>query len=504
MLRDKKALFTLMLLLSNFVGAYGAKYKCEISNFGTRCDIKELNLTRENFEIEPETDNPSAIEDIRLHGIVPILSARRICQELPNLKKITAKGVSLKKIQENAFQGCENILDLYLQNNNFRKLERNSFKGLSNVQNLRVYGGKIPAIDLDLTDSQQLSSLGFSNLSISVFFPKILSGQTNLKLLFLCSNNFFDLDVEGIVKYAPNLKVIYLNDNNFKCSRVAKVLKLLKTKNITASTNTGDRRLKTRDYTPKKVDGIHCLGEEQWNLEFAKLSPELQSLVKSVTKTIEQPRTAVTESHTNPPEKLTKTLTTLRDHAKDLQKSQDEKLSDLETKLRQLYEENKVLMKSQNEKIVNVEKKLDKVLETLTGKNESQRQTLTRNIADFQANQSEENYKLKESLNTRLDALQRKESESILKWEECHRSMQALIVAQGKEILYQKKSLETLTTQSEVALNRLLRLGSEMDKLDRLFQQMFEKINTDFEKFQNETRTELNLIKMANKLSVQN
>lgn len=56
-------------------------------------------------------------------------------------------------------------------------------------------------------------------------------------------------------------------------------------KNINANPTVWLFDLHERDYTPVEVDGIQCLSDSQWEVEFAKLSVEQQALVKPPTTT---------------------------------------------------------------------------------------------------------------------------------------------------------------------------------------------------------------------------
>lgn len=262
--------------------AYGAEYLCEISDSGERCHIRELNLTSEDYHVEPVADNLNAIKIVHLEGTVPILT-NGVCEVMPNLVRFFAENVSLEEIQANAFQGCDNLYELYLYGNNFVNFDRSAFKGMSNLREIWVSGGNVSSIDLDLSDSKKLTVLALRNMGINVFPAETLREQIHLRDLYLYSNNLFDLDVERILQYTPYLRKINLGDNNFKCSRLREMLDILKLRNVEA--NSFIRHERERDYYPDDINGIHCLTDEQWESEFAKFSVEQQSfIVEGVTK----------------------------------------------------------------------------------------------------------------------------------------------------------------------------------------------------------------------------
>lgn len=237
MFEIKTIILTLMVILLNSGLSCGEKHECQIFRSGTLCYIDKLNLTTDDYNIEPVANNPNAVQNIELDGTVPIFSAQGICEALPYLKHLSAEELSIEKIAENAFQGCIYVKYLHLRNNNLIKLEENAFNGLS-----------------------------------------------NLELLFLTSNNFFDINVESIVKSTPKLNQIDFSDSHVKCSRIREIIDFLGPKRINFNT-WGDGPQRTRDYTLEKIRHRHCLSDAQWEVEFAKLSVEQQALVRNDTTT---------------------------------------------------------------------------------------------------------------------------------------------------------------------------------------------------------------------------
>lgn len=256
-----------VILLCTFSTTFSAKYQCSISSYGQLCTISGLKLTRSDYKIEPQAANLGAITKLQLSGTVPILSSG-ICEVMPNLLRFDADSVSMEVIEEYAFQACKKVTFLNLSYNKFVKMGKNTFMGLSALEQLWFYDGNVPILDLNLTDLKKLTHLGLRKLNITVFPPDMIREQTNLKELYLYSNNLFDLDIERILKYTPNLQEIYLADNNFKCSRLKEILTVLKSKSI--KTQTGARTLRTRYYPPNNIDGIHCLSDHQWVAELLK------------------------------------------------------------------------------------------------------------------------------------------------------------------------------------------------------------------------------------------
>lgn len=386
---EKFLLISVIVLLKSSLASHDAKYECEVLD-STRCFIKGLNLTRDNFYIEPVADNLTAITSIHLHGTVPILSSS-ICDTMPDLAHFYAA----------------NLTDLDLSLNNFMKVDRDTIKEFLNIDNVEIlHAGRI---------LRKLKEF-LGNQSITAFRAKILIEQTNLKYLCLKSNNLFDLDVETILKHAPNLEKIDLADNNFKCSRVKIILDLLEEKNIKVG---------------EKGYEIYCLDDEEWEIKLNKLLFEKQSLDENVTNTDEQPTTLNEPQAANTFEKdktnSNQGVGLLHKENQDLPKNQD-----------------------QDEKLANVEKKLDNVLEIL--------QTLDTKIVALQMNQNEQILNLQENINKGLEMLNKEvkgQDERIFNlkenlnngFESLHKNFQ-----QAYEALYGKISNDLQKSQNETQI----------------------------------------------------
>lgn len=327
MFRITKFLLTSVLFMLNFSIISTVKYDCQLDTDNNEiCYIPRLQLTKQDFHIEPVTEHPDTIKEVKLHGHVPILG-RGICDSLPNLDTFYADEVAMEEIQEDAFEGCKTLEKIEMTNNNFTKLGRNSLKGLVNLGILNLHGGNIPEIDLDLTSLKNLHTISLTLMNISIFSADTLREQDDLRMLVLCSNNLFDLDVERILSSAPKLEDIYLGENNFKCSRLREMLSVLKARNVRAVTRPFP---KERNYCPEKVDGIECLSEEQWEEEVAKLSAELQSLINRKVEVATDRSVELTKEEE---ETFTGSLAALHKKTQDMIRSQDEIISILEEKL---------------------------------------------------------------------------------------------------------------------------------------------------------------------------
>lgn len=347
-------LFTLVIILLNTWTCYGARASCNLN--GDRCDFYGLKMSRDDYVLEVTSNNPNAVKWSHLEdSTVPVLaSVGTICNALPNLERFHCPGVSVEEVKENAFQGCENLRDVRLHQNNIVKVEVNAFKGLS-----------------------------------------------QLDTLYLNSNKLFDLNVEELLEYLPKLNRILLADNNFKCFRLAEILHLLQARNIQADASVWRER--KRNYTPNKLNGIHCLSSSQWESELAMISAEQRNLVKPRTTT-PQPTTTEKPSGTCPCSHETiETLTVKEvDQCSALQENLKTTIQSFETKV-------ETVLKTQDEKISDIQRIIENFSETLrkqTQAQDTQIVKLQEKLESHQAKQNEMSSNLLSSLSKSMNLLE--------------------------------------------------------------------------------------------------
>lgn len=91
-----------------------SKSQCN-KDYLTSCLISGLSLTRENYEITPEADKLDSYTGFWLkRSVVPKLSAKSICQLMPNLERFDANEQSIEEIVDNAFEYCTKLTEINL------------------------------------------------------------------------------------------------------------------------------------------------------------------------------------------------------------------------------------------------------------------------------------------------------------------------------------------------------------------------------------------------------
>lgn len=264
-----KFLITVALLCTSISVSYCKKYTCKVYNTTEKLLACGLNVTREDNKIEPVSPEKelSEFEYVSLVGSLTVLTSD-ICKAFINLKLFYAWDIIIDEVKEDAFQPCINIRRIVFHNNSLKnKINKNTFKGLKSLVALEMGYNDLGNVDFDLTD-EVLENVVLYGLNITVYNPEMLHNQPNVHRLALYSNKLFNIDIDTIVKMHPNLKILDLADNNLKCSRLKEILAITKAKNIDARSFTVFNKVRERDYIPEKINGIHCLSDEQFEKEF--------------------------------------------------------------------------------------------------------------------------------------------------------------------------------------------------------------------------------------------
>lgn len=242
--------------------------ECSLSNNYQTCTIAGAIVTRESPRFTPTTTTSSKNflnEFILTSSTVPVLTSE-VCNAFPNLLKFSAKSVSLEEIEESTFKGCPKVTEINLEFNPIKKLPEQTFAGLSQLKDLRLLNADLPDIGLELFhDLTSLEVLSFGSNKVVSLPAKALERLGNLRLIYFYSNELLDFEVEDALKSLTSLKEIHLADNNFECNRLAEILAALKLKGISIGKHVHEER--KRSYSTQKVEGIHCLSLDRWNME---------------------------------------------------------------------------------------------------------------------------------------------------------------------------------------------------------------------------------------------
>lgn len=203
-------------------------------------------------------------------SFVPVLT-NDVCETFPNLLWFYANSVSIEEIHADAFKKCSKLDELHLENNPIKKLPEHTFAGLSELKELRLSNAILPEISEELFwDLKSLEMLDLSWSKIELIPAKAFEEMGELQILRLHSNELMDLEVEKMLQSLEKLQRFYLTDNNFRCDRLEEILMVFAQKHVKSDMFRSYERSRTRSYKVNDINGIHCLDEEQWNLELNK------------------------------------------------------------------------------------------------------------------------------------------------------------------------------------------------------------------------------------------
>lgn len=296
-----KQILSLLIITCAFSTSFATKYQCEVVNY--TCELSELHLARDNYVIEPEAKNLTAITKFDLFDSTVEILSKEICKSLPNLQSFFVPTQFIEEIEDRAFEHCTKLENLVLSGNSIGNINRTTFKGLQNLKKLYLSRNDIPIFDVDLSDSKQLRVLSVVSANISTFVVDSLREQINLKELYLDSNNLFDVDIESILRFCPHLKIIHLLHNKFKCSRYIEILSILNEKRVESDLNSLV---------------LNCVADEEWDrmtvvttekplslanqisviqVQLENLEAKIETKVTEVQKSIEKIRQEMKEEH---------------------------------------------------------------------------------------------------------------------------------------------------------------------------------------------------------------
>lgn len=119
----------------------------------------------------------------------------------------------IENIDENVFQGLDNLENLDLGGNKLQKINISTFKGLGNLKKLWLDENQVVKIEENaFVHLTQLQVLSFSNNKLSRIEANMFHGLHNLVGLILSGNLITDIDLNAFLGLT-NLRLLMLNDN---------------------------------------------------------------------------------------------------------------------------------------------------------------------------------------------------------------------------------------------------------------------------------------------------
>lgn len=236
-------------------------YEVNALNFScpSDCTIPGVNTTEEEPNFEPKAEVNTTVLTINFKNSVMHTFTNEICVAFPNVTKIEADYLSLRKVASDALYDCTKLTYISFAVNHLEELDNNLFTKNPELKEVWLTSNLLKKIDGQMfVNLKILETLFFSNNSLTEIplhgFPKL--GE--LTQFHISLNNLTDVDERDLDEKFPNLKHISLDGNLFDCNRLRTILNFLKRKNIEQTLYSFNRhQIKTT-----KIDGIDCLTEE--------------------------------------------------------------------------------------------------------------------------------------------------------------------------------------------------------------------------------------------------
>lgn len=202
------------------------------------------------------------------HTTIPLLTSSS-CDFFPNLEEYYANATGIQEVDENAFYKCNNLTTLILHVNKIKHLKRNTFNRNTALELLDLHENRLESpLDPDLFKNlRNLKILALDCNKLDHVSWELFADLIQLNTLNLDSNHITDIDPSHILNNSLELQQLYLQDNDFRCKRLKRIIEILRAARIQVLATFRCNAPRKRQYTPKDVDDVVCLSEEQYILE---------------------------------------------------------------------------------------------------------------------------------------------------------------------------------------------------------------------------------------------
>uniref|UniRef100_A0A336LE90 CSON009217 protein n=1 Tax=Culicoides sonorensis TaxID=179676 RepID=A0A336LE90_CULSO len=196
------------------------------------CTLQDIHFSLGRSSFNLASFNVPVSKMMFKNSQIPVLTSK-VCEALPALNIFKANNVSMRKINADAFNACNNLTEIQLQNNLLTELDPDLFDSNSELAKVYLYENRLKAIHGTMfknTPKLEVLSLfknALDELSLTDF-PVL----PNLSILSIVSNFITELDAHQITKKFPNLTQIYIGRNLFDCRQLNETLNILNSNRI--------------------------------------------------------------------------------------------------------------------------------------------------------------------------------------------------------------------------------------------------------------------------------
>lgn len=230
-------------------------YHCNYGGSGNACHFWDIVTDANNYRFDITSDNFN-VNQVFVDGLNVTVLGRDICDKFEKLRFFsTGFEIALEMITADAFESCE-LSSLDISKNKVTNLD--FFQKLGNLDSFRWYWGVVPTLPVDIfRDLTNMQSFSWIYGDLREFPAALIRNMPRLVHISLESNELTQIDVEGILTYAPNIEIFQFDDNPIKCSRSTAIRSFLRSKGV--SYNSVDFG-KLRDVPlDRDVLGYHCV-----------------------------------------------------------------------------------------------------------------------------------------------------------------------------------------------------------------------------------------------------
>lgn len=215
--------------------------KCTVKLF-QRCTFENLHLNRTYPHFQPHVNEPpsSSVMAVDLGGDenktlgsrISILT-NDICKAFPNLVEIWSIYIDLHEIQQDAFEMCTNLEELYLYGNNLKNLDKSILKKNSKLKEIWLYDNQLETIDVEMfSQTPVLEKLSLAQNLLTEINMEVFPIMLDLTSIYLHSNQLTNIDEEKVVEKFPKLTEIRLCPNDFSSTRLKELKDFFNVKQI--------------------------------------------------------------------------------------------------------------------------------------------------------------------------------------------------------------------------------------------------------------------------------
>lgn len=177
----------------------------------TTCQLRNVVLSRDQPRYDVISTQSEILKVLMKDQTLAVLSPD-ICETFPRLTSLYATSSLIQIVDQDALASCFALTILDLNTNQIQVLPPDVFRNNFRLSLINLKVNRIGMIfDDQFENNVNLESLYLADNALESFPARAVRNCGRLRMLELHTNNFFELDVGGIVKNCPRLKEAMIN-----------------------------------------------------------------------------------------------------------------------------------------------------------------------------------------------------------------------------------------------------------------------------------------------------